>query len=114
MQPWSRMKPSASRSRSSVVMPGRTCSPRWARQAPRIFPEARIFSISSGRLSRNASILEATSGDLATGTQPAEDGQDGFGDLLDGDCPVDELDACAALLVVVEHRSGLGLVLAHA
>src|ERR1700682_4612789 len=114
MQPWSRMKVSASRSRSSVVIPGRTSAARWARQAPRILPDARILSISSGRLSRKASTLPVTSGHLAVAAVVAKDGENGIGHRLDGGVAVDELDPRSTILVITQHRSGLGLVLEHA
>ena len=52
MQPWSRMKVSASLSSSRVVIPGRIDSARWLRQAARMRPEVCIFSISSGLFRR--------------------------------------------------------------
>src|ERR1035441_9870174 len=113
MQPWSRMNVSASRSRSRVVMPGRTWSARCARHSPRIFPEARIFSISSGRFSRKASTLAATSDHLAGAQLAAEDGEDGLRHRLDGCVAIDELDARATALVEADDWRGLLLVLAH-
>src|SRR5579863_7908358 len=115
MQPWSRMKVSASRSSSIVVTPSWTDAARWARHSPRMRPLTRIFSTSSGRLSRNASTrlrISVRPGGDRVGAD-AEDGEDRVGHLLDRGVAVDVLEVGAAVLVVADHRRRLRLVLAH-
>src|ERR1035438_7594273 len=109
------MKVSASRSRSMARIPGRVVAARWARQAPRTRPAARILSISSGLLSRKPSIftaaasspgcLPAASG--VAGSRGAEDGQNLPGHLVDGRGSVDALDPGARALVVLHHGGGV-------
>src|ERR1035441_2521425 len=102
------MKVSASRSRSMTRSPGRVAVARWARQAPSTRPAARIFSISSGRLSRKPSIFIATAS--SPGRLRAEDAQDLLGHLVDRRGPVDALDPGARPLVVLHHGGGVALV----
>src|ERR1039457_6598511 len=105
------MKVSASRSRSMTRSPGRVVAARWARQAPSTRPAARIFSISSGRLSRKPSIFTAAAS--SPGRLRAEHGQDLLGHLVDRGRPVDTLDPGARPFVVLHHGCGVALVDAH-